>query len=220
MRFGGGYDSPPARRFRAIGTRALTFRSAACRLDQTNGKESLMPLRHLALSFVAAASLPFLATTTAVAVPPEHVTVPIDNSFSFDDCGFVVDGAFSGTFHVTLFRNSAGLVIQERDGGSDLRSTLTNEQTGKTVTSVNSASAFFDYGSGAVIGSSVTITIVGMNGRLPGVGPDAGRVVLTGTVVDFDPNFGGAPAVDIPDDQDPLFLAGHHPDQDICAALS
>jgi hypothetical protein len=177
-----------------------------------------MPLRHLALT-IAATSLPFLATTTAVAAPPEHVTVPIDNSFSFDDCGFVVEGTFSGTFHVTLFRNSAGLVIQERDGGSNFRSTLTNEQTGKTVSSVSPASAFFDYGWGAVIGSSVIVTIVGMNGRLPGMGPDAGRVVMTGTVREFDASLGGAPSVDIPD-QDPLFLAGHHPDHDICAALS
>jgi hypothetical protein len=179
-----------------------------------------MSRRHLALTIAAAASFPLLATTTAVAAPPEHVAVPIDTSFSFDDCGFVVDPTFSGTFYVTVFRNSAGLVIRERDGGSDFRSTFTNEETGRSVSFVNSTSSSFDYGSGAAIGSSVTITIVGMNGRLPGVGPDAGRVVLTGTVVDFDPNLGGAPLVDIPDDQDALFLAGHHPDQDVCAALS
>jgi len=167
----------------------------------------------------AAASLSFLAAGPAAAVPPVHVTVPIDISFSSDDCDFVVNTTLTGTFHVTVFRNSAGLVVQERDGGSDFRSTLTNEQTGKTVSFVNSASSFFDYGSGATIGSSVTITIVGMNGRLPAVGPDAGRVILTGTVRGFDPNSGGAPIVQIPEDQDPLFLAGHHPDQDVCAAL-
>src|SRR3954468_12191115 len=174
---------------------------------------------HASSILAAAASLSFLAAGPAAAVPPVHVTVPIDISFSSDDCDFVVNTTLTGTFHVTVFRNSSGLVIQERDGGSDFRSTLTNEQTGKTVSSVNPASAFFDYGSGAVIGSSVTVTIVGMNGRLPGVGPDAGRVVMTGTVREFDPSLGGAPSVDIPD-QDPLFLAGHHPDHDICAALS
>lgn len=178
-------------------------------------------MRHhrLAVTIAAAASSPLLATTTAVAAPPAHVTVPIDTSFSFDDCGFVVDATLSGTFRVTLYRNSAGMVIRERDGGSDFRSTFTNEQTGATVSFVNSSSAFFDYGSGAAIGSPVTITIVGMNGRLSGVGPDAGRLVLTGTVRELDPTLGGAPSVEIPD-QDPVSSAGHHPDQDICAALS
>lgn len=173
------------------------------------------------IHLIAAAGLagaPLIGTAgPSAAAPPQHVTFSINDSFSFDDCGFVVDVTRSGTLHVTLWRNSAGLVALERDGGSSAHSTYTNADTGKTVSYVNSEASFWDYGSGAVLGSSVKVTLTGMSIRLPVVGPTAGRLVLTGTVVGFDPD--GIPFVDVPD-QDPSFVAGRQPDLDICAALS
>ena len=78
-------------------------------------------------------------------------------------------------------------MARERDGASSFHSTFTNAETGKSVSFVNSQTSFWDYGSGAVLGSSVKVTFVGMGGRLPVGGPDAGRIVVTGTVVDFTP---------------------------------
>jgi hypothetical protein len=52
---------------------------------------------------------------------------------------------------------------------------------------------------------------------LPSVGPDAGRLVTTGTVVGFDPH--GIPLVTLAD-ADALFLAGRHYDADLCDELA
>ena len=163
-----------------------------------------------------ASALVFAVAAPAAAAPPEHITFPIEDSFSFDDCGFVVDFTTAGTLHITLWRNDAGLVVRERDKLLQ-HATFTNAETGKSVSSVQSEHSVWDYGTGAVLGSSVDITLTGMGGRLPGTGPSAGRIKLTGTVVDFDPD--GLPLVDIPE-QEPSFIAGRHPDQDFCAALS
>ena len=176
-----------------------------------------MKRTHLIAAACMAGALLFGTAGPAAAAPPQHETFPLDNSFSFDDCGFVVDVTQSGTLHVTLWRNDAGLVARERDGVSSFHSTFTNAETGKSVSFVNSQTSFWDYGSGAVLGSSVKVTFVGMGGRLPVGGPDAGRIVVTGTVVDFTPE--GIPLVEVPD-QEPSFVAGHHPDPDLCAALS
>ena len=173
--------------------------------------------RFIASAWVAGAALFSFAGPAAAAAPPQHITFPADVSSSFDDCGFVVDFVQTGTLHVTLWRNDAGLVFRELDTASAFHLTFTREDTGKTISMALSQSSQWDYGSGAVLGSSVRVTFVGNGFRLPGVGPEAGRSVVTGTVGDFTPE--GVPLVDIPD-QDPLFLAGHHPDEDLCAALS
>jgi hypothetical protein len=156
------------------------------------------------------------AGPATAATPPEHFALPLEFSESFDDCGFVVDFTTSGTLRVTLWRNEAGLVVRERDSGL-FNETYTNAETGKTFSTVDSLSSWWDYGSGAVLGSSVKITVVGMGGSVPGSGPDAGRTVATGTVVDFLPE--GIPIVE-GTDEEPLSIAGRHPDQDVCAALS
>jgi hypothetical protein len=167
---------------------------------------------------LAAASL-FGTAGPAAAATPQIVRIPVHSERSFDDCGFVVDVVRTGTFSATVWHNAAGLAVQERDVYSSLHRTFTNEETGKSVSDVVSQSLAFDYGSGAVVGSSVEITLTGMESNVPGFGgPSTGRVVLPGTVVGFDPQF-GLPLIDAPD-QDPLFLAGRQPDQDICAALS
>ena len=176
----------------------------------------MKPTHIIAAACLASATLLGTTTPAAAAAPPEHFTFPIEDSFSFDDCGFVVDFTTAGTLQITLWRNDASLVVRERDKLLQ-HATFTNAETGKSVKSVQSENSVWDYGTGAVLGSSVNITLTGMGGRLPGTGPSAGRIKLTGTVVDFDPD--GVPLVDIPE-QEPSFIAGRHPDQDFCAALS
>jgi len=175
-------------------------------------------LRLIAFAGLAGAAL-FGVAGPAAAAPPQHLNFPLNDSFSFDNCGFVVDVVQTGTLHITLWRNSAGLVTRERDGFSSFRQTFSNQDTGDSFSSVRSETIQTDYGSGAVLGSSATVTFTGKDLTLPDVGPDAGRVVLTGTVVGFDPDLGGVPTVDVGEDQEPLFLAGRHPDPDVCAAL-
>jgi hypothetical protein len=176
-----------------------------------------MKRRHSATAACLASATLLLGTANpaAATTPPQHISFPVDASGSFDDCGFVVNFVQTGTFHVTLWFNDAGLVSRERDSGPT-RLTFTREDTGKTISMVLSQSSQWDYGSGAVLGSSVRVTLVGKSLTLPGDGPDAGRIVHMGTVVGFDPD--GVPLVEVPD-QEPLFLAGHHPEQDLCAAL-
>lgn len=94
--------------------------------------------------------------------------------------GFVVDVVQTGTLHITLWRNSAGLVTRERDGFSSFRQTFSNQDTGDSFSSVRSITTQTDYGSDS----------------------------------------GGVSTVDVGEDQEPLFLAGRHPDEDVCAALS
>jgi hypothetical protein len=177
----------------------------------------MKPHRLVAAACLASATLLGTAIpATAATPPPEHLTFPVEYSFSFDDCGFVVDATGSATAaHVTLWRNEDGLVVRERDSGH-LEETFTNTETGKTISVTDFSVHWFDYGSGAVLGSSVTITSTGMGGHVPGIGPEAGRNVATGTVVGFDPD--GFPIV-LPTDDEPLFVA-RRPAPDLCAALS
>lgn len=175
-----------------------------------------MNTRHLiAAACLATAGLLGTAIPAADAAPPEDFTVPIEFSFSFDDCGFVVDFTATGSLRITLWRNDAGLVARERDAGVGYY-TWTNAETGKTISTIDPSSYWWDYGSGAVLGSTAKVTGTGMFGRLPGSGPEAGRVVGTAIVVGFSPE--GIPFVE-PSGEDPSFVAGRHPDADICAAL-
>jgi hypothetical protein len=171
------------------------------------------------LSVVAAPALGLGPASAAQADSgPEHFTHSVDASFSFDDCGFVVDFTQSGTGTVTLWRGADGLVTKERDGAVNVRQTFTREDTGVTISYAVASTSTWDYGAGAQLGSPVTVTFTGAGSRLPGSGPDAGRVVLIGTVVGFD-DATGAPFVDLPE-QDALFIRGHHPDGDVCDALA
>ena len=159
-----------------------------------------------------------LASPAQADAGPERFTHSVDASFSFDDCGFVVDFTQSGTGTITLWRGADGLVTKERDGAVSVRQTFTREDTGVTISYVVASTSTWDYGAGAQLGSLVTVTFTGTGSRLPGSGPDAGRVVLNGTVVGFD-DATGTPFVDVPE-QDALFIRGHHPDGDVCDALA
>jgi hypothetical protein len=159
-----------------------------------------------------------LASPAQADTGPEHFSFSADATGSFDDCGFVVDFTQSGTGTLTLWRGADGLVTKERDGAVNVRQTFTREDTGVTISYVIASTSTWDYGAGAQLGSPVTATFTGTGSRLPGSGPDAGRLVLSGTVVGFD-DATGAPLVDLPE-QDALFIRGHHPDGDICDALA
>lgn len=166
----------------------------------------------------------------ALAVPglaaaSQPVTTSFDTSGSFIDddlsaaCGFEVTVTRAGLTQVTLFSNSAGLVVRETDSTVGTTITYSSATTGRSFTYPRVLVITFDYGSGAVLGSPVTVSVVGSQENLPGTRPFAGQVVFTGEVVGF---ADGIPEVEI-DDQ--LVDHGSRPGEDvdvdaICAALS
>jgi len=81
------------------------------------------------------------------------------SEFWSDRCGFPVTIHTVGDLHVTLVRNSAGLIVRETD------------KAGGTKVTFSSASGSFsfpaqpsqwDYGDGAVIGSPVVVSFPGL----------------------------------------------------------
>ena len=124
----------------------------------------MKPTHIIAAACLASATLLGTTTPAAAAVPPEHFDVPDRRLVLFDDCGFVVDFTTAGTLEITLWRNDVSLVVRERDKLLQ-HVTLTNAETGKSVKSVH-GELRRDYGTGAVLGSSVIITLTGMGGRL------------------------------------------------------
>ena len=106
------------------------------------------------------------------------------SEFWSDRCGFPVTINTVGDLHVTLVRNSAGLIVRETD------------KAGGTKVTFSSASGSFsfpaqpsqwDYGDGAVIGSPVVVSFPGLQGHVAGVvASDAGLFQVQGIVEGFD----------------------------------
>lgn len=170
------------------------------------------------------------AATAALAAAPENVTMPVHDSFyapfMSNACGIPVTITLDGVAHVTLWRNSAGLVVRERDVLSSFTAVFESPTalggTGRSFTNRSPGVAEFDYGSGAALGSTATITLTGAQGPAAGAGSDltAGYQRLTGTVYGFSPE--GIPLVDF--DGPVLDQHGRWPGFDVvlaqrCAAL-
>src|SRR5215211_2886880 len=135
-----------------------------------------MRKRALLATIVAAG----IAATAAVAAAPEHVTVPIHDSFyapfMSSACGVPVTITLDGVAYVTLWRNDAGLVVRERDVLSSFTAVFASPTalggTGRSFTSRSPGVTEFDYGSGAVLGSTAVITLAGAQGYAAGPGSE------------------------------------------------
>jgi hypothetical protein len=171
-----------------------------------------------------------VAATAAFAAGPEHITMPVHDSFDAPfmsaACGVPVTITLDGVSDVTLWRNSAGLVTRERDVLSSFTAVFESPTalggTGRSFTNRSPGVADFDYGSGAAIGSTAVITLTGLQGPAAGAGTaiTAGYQRLTGTVFGFSPE--GIPLVDF--DGPVLAQHGRWPGFDVvlaqrCAAL-
>ena len=156
------------------------------------------------LAMLAAVCAAVVSTGSAVAAGPDHVVIPVSDSFlapfMSDACGIPVAIELSGVLHVTLERSTAGLVVREHDVLTSFTATFSSPLalggTGLSFTNRSPSVATFEYGSGATIGSSASITLVGLGGQAagPGTSVTAGYQQLTGTVVAFSPE--GVPIVD------------------------
>lgn len=156
------------------------------------------------LALLAAVCAAAFGTGSAVAAGPEQVVIPVSDAFVApflsDACGIPILIELSGVAHITLERNTAGLVIREHDVLTSFTATFSSPLalggTGLSFTNRSPSVATFEYGSGATIGSSATITLVGLGGQAAGAGTSvtAGYQQLTGTVIGFSPE--GVPIVD------------------------
>ncbi len=169
-----------------------------------------------------AVAIPF-ATSTATAAEPIREAFPVDSTFrapfTSAACGFDVFIHVEGTFKLTAHVNRQGEVVRELDFSPGLKVTFFAPSTGKSFTVTDPGIAHYVYPEGASIGSTAIIVFTGKQGSAPGV-VAAGRTVLEGVVVAFDP--AGIPLVDVVRD---VSQTGHFPPgEDFvaarCAALA
>ena len=157
----------------------------------------------------------------AQAATPEQLSIDISESFPIEGCDTELVVTITGSVNVTLFRNSAGLVVRELDQTPASVVTFSSPETGRSFSFPNSLAATHDYGDGAQAGSTVVLTLRGLLGHVTGhIASDAGTVTLVGVVEGFD-EF-GVPLVDFPDP--PIRETGNRePGEDIgdafCEAL-
>ena len=101
-------------------------------------------------------------------------------------CHFEIRGHFVGESIFTLFYDKAGNIIKEIDVFPSLKETIYRPGTDQSYTSESPAVLIQYYTNNAALGSPVTATLTGLVERIPGVGIDAGRDVLQGTVTGYD----------------------------------
>ncbi len=155
--------------------------------------------RHLGL-VASLVALVFPAAAPAQASSAAHVRIEIHDSFVHDDlsaaCGTLVVVSVDANLNATL-RLRDGLIVKEIDPSGGGTVTTSAPLTGASF-SYPFNTVIIDYGTGAVLGSSFTVTFNGVIGNVPGhVAADAGHIVLTGVVDGFDEL--GLPILDVTD---------------------
>ena len=130
------------------------------------------------MMLLAIAVLTALAVATiARATPPVHEWVSIDDTFTWDDCGFVVQEHDVATLHFVSWFDDSGRRTRQVVTAPGARITWTNPATGASVTTMNPYVAHKrDNPDG-----SATIAFTGLVFAIPGHGPayvDSGRDVI------------------------------------------
>jgi hypothetical protein len=146
-------------------------------------------MRHLAV-LLSIAVVALVAAGTSSGQQAQQIHIAIDDHFPSDfwsdQCGFDVFIDVVADLQVTLVYNADGLVVREIDRAGGGTVTFRSPDTGKSF-SFPFQPAQFDYGSGAVIGSPVTVSLTGLQGHVPGkISSDAGLFRFLGLVEGFD----------------------------------
>jgi hypothetical protein len=146
-------------------------------------------MRQLAvLLSVAVVALVAIGTSSGQQAQQIHIAIDdhFQSDFWTDQCGFDVFIDTVADLHVTLVYNSRGLIVREIDRAGGGTITFRSPDTGKSFSFPFQPSQW-DYGSGAVIGSQVTISFTGLQGHVPGkISSDAGLLRFIGFVEGFD----------------------------------
>lgn len=133
--------------------------------------------RIVVLVAIAIATALAAAATLAQAAAPAHEWVSIDDTFTWDDCGFVVQEHDVATLHFVSWFDASGARTRQLVAALGARITWTNPATGASVTSVN---PFVVHKRDNPDGSA-TIAFTGLAFAITGGGPayvDSGRDVI------------------------------------------
>ena len=93
--------------------------------------------RIVVLLAIAVATALTAAATSAHAAAPVHEWVSIDDTFTWNDCGFVVEEHDVATLHFVSWFDASGSRVRQLVAAPGSRVTWTNPVTGASVTSVN-----------------------------------------------------------------------------------
>jgi hypothetical protein len=130
------------------------------------------------LMLLAIAVLTALAVATAArATPPVHEWVSVDETFTWDDCGFVVQEHDVATLHFVSWYDESGARTRQTVTAPNARITWTNPATGASVTTPN---PYVVHKRDNPDGSA-TIAFTGLVFAIPGHGPayvDSGRDLI------------------------------------------
>jgi hypothetical protein len=181
-------------------------------------------MRYLAI-LLSVAVVGLVAVGASAGAQAQHLAIHIDETFHSDflseECGVEVFIDLDADLNVTLVYNQSGLIVRELDPSGGGTVTYRSPDTGKSF-SYPFQPAMLDYGSGAMVGSSVIVTQRGLFGHVPGfVSSDAGLFRFLGVVTGFEEN--GSPLIDFVDVIPPEH--GNRVDSErvlaaICAALT
>src|SRR5829696_2014910 len=132
----------------------------------TKGDRRMIRCKSWALRAVAGLSVAVASVVgvpaTAGAAPPERVSFDVSEPAFTDPylselCGTTIQVSATGTVEITLWRNEAGLVVRERDRFPNAWTTFSSPETGDSFRIRFEGVSDWEYGTGARIGSEVTI---------------------------------------------------------------
>jgi len=183
----------------------------------------IVVLAALAVTFAAAG-----AGTAAEVVRFTRIDIsfaqPLLKAHLTEACGFPVYVQTDGYLNVTLHFNNEGRLVRETYSTPAASVTYLAPTRGSSYRFPGIPREEFTYPGGATLGGPVTYRLTGMIVNHPGVPPEAGVIVLKGTVVGFAPD--GAPIAGFTDDEIANAFArgsltrAQDPTQSICSALS
>ena len=128
-----------------------------------------------------------MAGPSALAAPPDHERVPVDDLFTTDSCGFPVEVHITG-FAVIHVRESKDGSVHFFSAGPQIKATLTNLDTGESIT-VNIAGPVHQTdnpdGSFTFVGTGTWLRSAHPETHEPGLFRSAGRF---GVIVDTEGN--------------------------------
>jgi hypothetical protein len=134
-------------------------------------------MRRTMMLLVIAILTALAVATIARATPPVHEWVSIDDTLTWDDCGFVVEEHDVATLHFVSWFDASGARTRQVVTAPRARITWTNPATGASVTTVNSYVVHKrDNPDG-----SATIAFTGLVFAIPGSGQayvDSGRDLI------------------------------------------
>ena len=89
---------------------------------------------------LAALALAGASAAYAFAAAPTHEWVTIDDTFTWDDCGFPVEETVDGTLHFISWFDDAGNRTRQNLLAPDFHVTWRNAETGESVSSASPTS--------------------------------------------------------------------------------